>query len=259
MAAVDMQAARPGMAAAPAPRRPPAEVPEGFWYSVKRRMLGPPLVTEQLKNERLSRPLALGVLSCDGLSSAAYGTEEILRALLPFFGLAAFSLVLPMTLLILFGVVLVVLSYREVVSVYTRAGGSYVVARENFGPRVAQVAAVALLIDYVVTVAVQTAAGSAAIVSAFPALSGIPVIGPRILLAISVLAILAMCLGNLRGIREAGRIFALPTYLFAGSLVVMIVTGVVRELVGHLPHVVPGTGTVGVGSHSGLITFGALY
>jgi len=123
-----------------------------------------PLVTGQLAGERLSRPLALGVLSCDGLSSAAYGTEEILYALLPFFGLAAFTLVL-------FGVLLVVLSYREVVSVYTRAGGSYVVARENLGPRIAQVAAVALMIDYVVTVAVQTAAGSAAIVSAFPALS----------------------------------------------------------------------------------------
>ena len=259
MAAVDMQAARPATTAAVAPRRQPAELPEGFWYSVKCRTLGPPLVTEQLKNQRLSRPLALGVLSCDRLSSAAYGTEEILRALLPFFGLAAFSLVLPMTLLILFGVVLVVLSYREVVSVYTRAGGSYVVARENFGPRVAQVAAVALLIDYVVTVAVQTAAGSAAIVSAFPALSGIPVIGPKILLVISVVAILAMCLGNLRGIREAGQIFALPTYLFAGSLVVMIVTGVIREVVGRVPHVVPGSGTVGVGSHSGLITFGALY
>ena len=78
---------------------------------------------------RLSRPLALGVLSCDGLSSAAYGTEEILYALLPFFGLAAFTLVLPLTLIVLFGVLLVVLSYREVVSVYTRAGGSYVVAR----------------------------------------------------------------------------------------------------------------------------------
>ena len=150
------------------------------------------------------------MLSCDGLSSAAYGTEEILYALLPFFGLAAFTLVLPLTLLVLFGVLLVVLSYREVVSVYTRAGGSYVVARENFGPRVAQVAAVALLIDYVVTVAVQTAAGSAAIVSAFPALSRIPVIGPKILLVISVAAICVMCLGNLRGIREAGRVFALP-------------------------------------------------
>ena len=82
-----------------------------------------------------------------------------------------------MTLVILTGVALVVLSYREVVSVYTRAGGSYVVARENFGPRVAQVAAVALLIDYTVTVAVQVAAGSAAIVSAFPQLANIPVIG----------------------------------------------------------------------------------
>jgi amino acid transporter len=232
---------------------------EGFWYQVKCRVLGPPLVTEQLGNQRLSRPLALGILSCDGLSSAAYGTEEILYALLPFFGLAAFTLVLPLTLVVLFGVLLVVLSYREVVSVYTRAGGSYVVARENFGPRVAQVAAVALLIDYVVTVAVQTAAGSAAIVSAFPALSRVPVIGPRILLVISVAAIGAMCLGNLRGIREAGRAFALPTYLFAGSVTAMIVTGLIRELTGGLPHAVAGPGSVGIGSHSGLIAFGALY
>ena len=158
------------------------------------------------------------------------------------------------------GLLLVVLSYREVVSVYTRAGGSYVVARENFGPRVAQVAAVALLIDYVVTVAVQTAAGSAAIVSAFPALSHIPVVGPKILLVTSIAAIGLMCLGNLRGIREAGRVFALPTYLFAGSVLAMIVTGLVRELVaGGLPRVVPGAGTVGIGSHSGLIAIGAIY
>ncbi len=232
---------------------------EGFWYRAKCRVLGPPLVTEQLGNQRLSRPLALGILSCDGLSSAAYGTEEILYALLPFFGLAAFTLVLPLTLVVLFGVLLVVLSYREVVSVYTRAGGSYVVARENFGPRVAQVAAVALLIDYVVTVAVQTAAGSAAIVSAFPALSRLPVIGPKILLVISVAAIGVMCLGNLRGIREAGRAFAMPTYLFAGSITAMIITGLIRELTGGLPHAVAGHGAVGVGSHSGLIAFGALY
>ena len=140
------------------------EIPETFWYSVKRRMLGPPLVTEQLRQERLSKPLALGVLSCDGISSAAYGTEEMLIVLVGAVGLTAFNLILPMTLVVLFGIFIVVLSYREVVSVYTRAGGSYVVARENFGPRVAQIAAVALLIDYVVTVAVQTAAGSAAIV-----------------------------------------------------------------------------------------------
>ena len=115
------------------------------------------MVNEELAEQRLSKPLALGVLSPDGISSSAYGTEEILIELLPLFGLAAFAVMLPMTGVILFVLVLVVLSYREVVMVYTRAGGSYVVARENFGPRIAQVAAVALLIDYVVTVAVQTA------------------------------------------------------------------------------------------------------
>ena len=116
----------------------------------------------------------LGVLSCDGISSAAYGTEEMLIEMIQVVGLAAFTLIVPMTLVILAGIALVVLSYREVVSVYTKAGGSYVVARENFGPRVAQVAAVALLIDYTVTVAVQVAAGSAAIVSAFPQLGDHP-------------------------------------------------------------------------------------
>jgi amino acid transporter len=235
---------------------------DSFWYTAKRRLLGPPLVNEQLKTERLSRPLALGILSCDGISSAAYGTEMMLLVLLPFFGLAAFTLILPLTLVILVGIFLVMLSYREVVSVYTRAGGSYVVARENFGPRVAQVAAVALLIDYVVTLAVQTAAGSAAIVSAFPSLTRLPIIGPKILLVISAAAILAMCFGNLRGIREAGRAFALPTYLFSGSVVLMIVMGLYREIAGGgLPHVPTGAGTVALGSHAhtDLIVFGAMY
>jgi amino acid transporter len=239
-------------------------LPDTFRYSVKRRLLGPPMVNEQLKVERLSRPLALGVLSCDGISSAAYGTEEMLIELVPVLGLAAFALVLPMTLVILLGIALVVLSYREVVSVYTRAGGSYVVARENFGPRIAQVAAVALLIDYVVTVAVQTAAGSAAIVSAFPALSTMPVLGPNILLVISVTAILLMCYANLRGIREAGKTFALPTYLFSGSVALMIAAGLYREVLGGgLPRIPHHAGMYCAGCHgtpgSGLITFGAVY
>jgi len=139
---------------------------ESFWYSVKRRLLGPPMINEQLRHQRLSKPLALGVLSPDGISSSAYGPEEILIALLPLAGLAAFTIILPITLVILVVMVLVVLSYREVVMVYIRPGGSYVVARENFGPKVAQIAAVALLIDYVVTVAVQISAGTAAVVSA---------------------------------------------------------------------------------------------
>ncbi len=174
-------------------------------------------MTEQLETERLSRPLALGVLSCDGISSAAYGTEEILIELVQFFGFAAaFALLIPMTGVVLFGIAIVVLLYREVVSIYTRAGGSYVVARDNFGPRIAQVAAVALLIDYVVTVAVQVAAGSAAIVSTIPNLTRSE--QKELLTAISVVAILLMCYGNLRGIREAGKTFALPTYLFSGTV-----------------------------------------
>src|SRR6266487_2749348 len=168
-----------------------------------------------------------------------------------------------MTLVILLGIALVVLSYREVVSVYTRAGGSYVVARENFGPRIAQVAAVALLIDYVVTVAVQTAAGSAAILSAFPAI-GHPLGAGRTLLIISVAAILLMCYGNLRGIREAGKTFALPSYLFSGSVALMIVVGLYREAFGGglapIPH---RTGMYCVGCQptprSGLITIAAIF
>jgi amino acid transporter len=227
------------------------EVPEGFWYSVKRRLLGPPMVNEQLRHQRLSNFLALGVLSPDGISSSAYGPEEILIALLPLFGLAAFNIILPMTLVILVVMTLVVLSYREVVMVYIRPGGSYVVARENFGPKIAQIAAVALLIDYVVTVAVQTAAGTAAVVSAFPALG-------KFSLEITIGVILVMCYGNLRGIKEAGKAFAIPTYLFSASVILMIVVGVIREIAGDLPkydpHTLPDTYTIGSGT-AGLITF----
>ncbi len=204
------------------------QLPETFWYTAKRRLLGPPMINAQLREQRLSKFLALGVLSPDGISSSAYGTEEILIELIQLFGIAAFAVLMPVTGVVLFVMLLVVLLYREVVTVYTRAGGSYVVARDNFGPRIAQIAAVALLIDYVVTVAVQIAAGTAAVASAFPA------IGPYVT-PISIGVILLMCFGNLRGIREAGKIFALPTYLFSGSVILMIVVGIIREALGNLP------------------------
>jgi amino acid transporter len=204
------------------------DLPESFWYNAKSHLLGPPMVNDQLREQRLSKTLALGVLSPDGISSSAYGTEEILIGLLPYFGLAAFAVLIPMTGVVLFVMLLVVLSYREVVTVYTRAGGSYVVARDNFGPRIAQVAAVALLIDYVVTVAVQVAAGTAAVASTFP------VIGPYTRW-ITIGIILLMCFGNLRGIREAGKVFALPTYLFSASVILMILVGLIREVAGTLP------------------------
>jgi amino acid transporter len=236
-------------------------VPERLGYTLKRRLLGPPLVNDQMHGQRLSRVLGIGVLSCDGISSAAYGTEEMLIEMIQVVGLTAFTLILPMTLVILAGIALVVLSYREVVSVYTRAGGSYVVARENFGPRVAQVAAVALLIDYTVTVAVQTAAGSAAVVSAFPQMANIPFFGPQILAWLSVAAVLIMCYGNLRGVREAGKAFAFPTYFFTGAVGLTIIVGLIRELTTGLGHVHPYPGATFPVGHSteGILSFAMIY
>jgi amino acid transporter len=230
---------------------------ETFWYSVKRRLLGPPMVNEQLGEQRLSKVLALGVLAPDGISSSAYGTEEILIELLRGgLYLTAFALIIPLTGVVLFVMALVVLSYREVVTVYTRAGGSYVVARDNFGPRVAQVAAVALLIDYVVTVAVQVAAGTAAVASAIPALNNTTTIT-----VISVCIVILMCYGNLRGIREAGRSFAVPTYLFSAVMIFTIIVGLAREAFGSLgryPYPQPGQYTA-AHSHVGLIAWAMVF
>lgn len=206
----------------------PAPRPDPIGYTLKRLILGRPLVTAQLRSERLSNPVALGVLSPDAISSNAYGVEEILIELLPFAGLAAFTLLLPITGVVLLILVLVTASYRQVVMAYTRAGGSYIVARENFGPRVAQVAAAALLIDYVVTVAVQAAAGTVAVVSAIRPL------GPYSL-EITIAVVIVMCYANLRGVREAGRSFAIPTYFFVAMLGLMIVTGLIRETFWGLP------------------------
>jgi amino acid transporter len=214
----------------------------------KRAFLGRPMITDQLQHERLSNPVALGVLSPDAISSTAYGSEQVMIELLPAAGMAAFALLLPITGVILLILVLVAASYRQVVMVYTRSGGSYVVARENFGPKIAQIAAASLLIDYVVTVAVQCAAGTVAVVSA------IPVLGPYSL-EITVGIVLIMCFANLRGLREAGAPFALPTYLFVGMVSLTIVVGVIREFFGGLPLYDPAHtgGAVAVQHGSGLI------
>ena len=203
-------------------------LPESGLYRLKNLLLGRPLVTEDLATERLGTFMAMGVLSPDAISSSAYGTEEMLVELVRPVGLAAFTLVLPVTFALLVVLLFVTMSYREVVMVYTRAGGSYVVARDNFGPTVAQIAAVALLIDYTVTVAVQTAAGTDALTSAFPGLISYAT-------PITVAVVVLLAYGNLRGIREAGRVFAFPTYFFIFALGALIVTGLVRSLAGGLP------------------------
>jgi amino acid transporter len=214
----------------------------------KRVLLGKPMINDQLQHERLSNPVALGVLSPDAISSTAYGSEQVMIELLPAAGMAAFALLLPVTGVILLILVLVAASYRQVVMVYTRAGGSYVVARENFGPKIAQIAAASLLIDYVVTVAVQCAAGTVAVVSA------IPVLGPYSL-EITVGIVLIMCFANLRGLREAGLPFALPTYLFVGMVSLTIIVGIIREFTGGLMVYDPAhtDGAVPVQHGSGLI------
>ena len=221
------------------------QLPESRGYRLKRLLLGKPLVTEQLAGERLDNVTALGVLSPDCISSSAYGTEEMLHELVPYVGLAAFSLVIPITLVILGVLLLVTLSYREVVMIYTKAGGSYVVARDNFGPTIAQISAVALLIDYTVTVAVQSAAGTDALTSAIPRLT--PYILP-----ITVGIVVLLVYGNLRGLREAGRYFAIPTYFFITAIGLVVIIGLGREMFGHLPVLnVHAPGAQHLGDHHG--------
>ena len=201
--------------------------PESIGYRLKRIMLGKPYVTEQLSGERLNRIVALGVLAPDCISSSAYGTEEILTQMTPYIGLAAFALVVPIMFVILGVLFFVTASYLDVIKYYTTAGGAYVVARENFGPRIAQIAAVSLLIDYTVTVAVQCSAGTAALASAVPATG-------RYTVEITVAVVLILIYGNLRGLKEAGSYFAFPTYFYIAMLSLTIVVGYVRKFTGSL-------------------------
>jgi amino acid transporter len=214
----------------------------------KRIVLGKPLTSEQLESERLSNPVALGALSPDAISSTAYGPEQIMIELLPRAGMASFVLLLPIIGVILFILLLVSASYRGVVMTYARAGGSYMVARDNFGPRWAQIAAAALLIDYVVTAAVQPAAGTVALCSAIPALHPYH-------LEITIGVLVLICAANLRGLRQSGRLFAITTYSFVVMITLTIVVGIVREIFSGLPKYNPAhiVGAVPVHQGGGLV------
>src|SRR6266404_3716283 len=165
------------------------ELPEPLSYRVKNRLLGSPLNTEDLAHERLGKPTALAVFASDNLSSSAYATEEILRVLVPIIGVAAFSLVVPITVALLVVLGLLILSYLQTIKAYPSAGGAYIVTRDNFGLLPAQVAGVALLTDYILTVAVSVAAGTAALGSAFSSLAPYA-------LPISVAFIVIIAFGN---------------------------------------------------------------
>src|SRR5215218_9354827 len=194
----------------PGPLAPEPAVPlppDSVGYRIKNRVLGRPLHSEELEHERLGRPTALAVFASDNLSSSAYATEEILRVLVPAIGLAAFSLVVPITLAMVVVLGFLILSYRETIKAYPTAGGAYMVTRDNFGLLPAQVAGVALLTDYVLTVSVSVAAGTAALASAFSSLTSLT-------LPISIGFVVLIAIGNLRGVRESGKLFAVPTYFF---------------------------------------------
>src|SRR3954462_5312177 len=188
----------------PLPTVPGVEMPpDTLRYRVKNKVLGPPLHTEELEHERLGRPTALAVFASDNLSSSAYATEEILRVLIPAIGIGAFALVTPITGALLVVLGFLILSYRQTIKAYPSAGGAYMVTRDNFGLLPAQVAGVALLTDYILTVSVSVSAGTAAIASAAPGLE--PYVVP-----ISVLWIVLIAYGNLRGVKESGKVFAVP-------------------------------------------------
>jgi len=211
---------------------------------LKRRMVGPPLASGELDGTLLRKLVALPVFASDPLSSVAYATEAALVVLVGA-SLAARELVLPVSAAIAVLLAVVVLSYRQTVRAYETSGGAYVVAKENLGTLPSLVAAAALLTDYVLTVAVSVAAGVFAIASAAPALAGLRV-------ELSLGFILLLTVVNLRGVKEAGIAFALPTYLFVGAIYATIGTGVVRCATGGCPHAVTpdrlpvGAGAVGV-------------
>jgi hypothetical protein len=230
-----------------------AHLKDSFFYTLKRRLLGNPLNRHSLGHQRLSKRYALGILSSDCISSSAYGSEQILIALLPAFGLAAFSILMPMTAVILVILTIITLSYRNVINVYTKTGGAYIVSRDNFGPVVAQIAAVALMLDYIVTVAIQSAAGVAAIVSTFPSMHSWKI--PMILAVIVILTY-----GNLRGVKEAGKAFALPTYFFIGCMFIVFGMGIYRVINGSLETLATNNpGAVPLGEGHGLLTFAAIF
>lgn len=197
-----------------------------FLNRAKRFLIGRPLTTADIVHERLSKVKALAVLSSDAVSSSAYATEEILRVLV-LAGAAALTLTIPISIAIAILLFIVGTSYRQTIKAYPQGGGSYIVTKDNLGTIPSLVAGAALMIDYVLTVAVSISAGVAAITSALPQLLPLTVE-----LAVSFLALITIV--NLRGVRESGTIFAAPTYLFIFSMLGVIGLGAYRALTGSL-------------------------
>jgi amino acid transporter len=196
-----------------------------MWKSLKRTLVGDPISSEQAHHERLNRKTALAVFSSDALSSVAYSTEAILLVLLAA-GSIAIGYLVPIVIGITILLAILTLSYRQTIHAYPSGGGAYIVAKDNLGTQPGLVAGAALLVDYILTVAVSVSAGVAAITSATQ--------GTRLdflhehRVALCILTVVFIALINLRGVRESGAIFAGPTYLFILAMLALVVVGFVR-------------------------------
>ncbi len=205
------------------------------WTAALRRirtaLIGRPISSHLEAHERLSKRKALAIFSSDNISSSAYGPEEMMRVL-AVAGVAAISWTLPLAILIIVMLAIVVGSYRQTIKAYPHGASSYLVASDNLGATAGVGAAAALMIGYVVTVAVSISAGVAALTSIYPDLF-------RWKVELAVAAVVILTLGNLRGIRESGTIFMAPTYLYIVAILGLIGWGVGLQLTGGLPHYVP--------------------
>src|SRR5437763_7504562 len=197
------------------------------YSAVKRLLIGRPLSSREFEQQRLPKRLALGVFSTDAIASTAFATQEILVVLVPAAGMAALGYLVPISLLVVALLAIVVLSYRQTLYAYPNGGGSYIVSRENLGTNPSLVAAASLLVDYTLTVSVSVAAGVAAITSAVAALRGYEV-------ELAVALIVMIAVGNLRGVRESGRLFAPPTYVYVSIMTLLVVWGLFRTFTGDL-------------------------
>jgi amino acid transporter len=195
------------------------------WARIRGVAIGRPLASEEEIGERLSKKKALAIFSSDAISSSAYATEEILRVLVLAGAGVALSLSLEVAVAISILLAVVAISYRQVCRAYPSGGGAYSVSKENLGAIASLVAAAALLIDYVMTVAVSTASAVAQAYSVVPSLYDVRIV-------IAVVAITLITAANLRGLRESGNIFAIPTYLFLGLALSMVGIGIVHVLSG---------------------------
>jgi amino acid transporter len=214
----------------------------------KRRMIGSPLATEDEQHQRLGIPTALAVFASDAISSTAYASQEILIVLIPVAGLSiALNQLIPISIIVMVLLVLVITSYRQTIFAYPNGGGSYVVSRENLGETPSLIAGASLLVDYILTVAVSVSAGVAAITSAFPALRP-----ERVEICLGFIAI--MTIANLRGMKESGRLFAGPTYIYILALFALISVGLFRLATGTLEPLVPDTEALSELTHGNELT-----